>query len=143
MTLAEERAAFNKMMRAKALLVAVEWAGSASRLAEMIGYTRHAGAQWVRRAYITPTAAHLLEALPGFPVKALDLIGNADNKPTKKPRCCPHCYRVIRLPGEHAGYSSSFNDLSKRLRKVEAAKRKKAKQQAAARQKKAAAKQAA
>lgn len=140
MTLQDEIDAFHKQMRARALLIAIEWAGSASELASKIGYSRHAGGMWVKRAYITPGAAHLMEALPGFPVKALELCAGVYKEPSKSRHRCESCRKPMNLRGERTGYSSSFNDLANRLRKAEAAKRKKAKQQAAARKKKAAAK---
>ncbi len=131
MALQDEIDAFHKQMRARALLIAIEWAGSASRLGEMIGYSRYAGATWSRRVYITPTAAALLEALPGFPVKASELTIGVRTEPRTKRFQCPHCTKDINPPRQRTGYSSSFNDMTKRLRKAEAAKRKKAKQQAA------------
>ncbi len=121
--LSEEIDAFHKKMRARALLMAIEWAGSAGKLAEMIGYTRFAGYKWLQRVDIPVTAARALERLPGFPVKASDLIGPVYKKATKKPRCCPHCYRVILEPGDRAGYLPSFNRRTKRAGKKPATKR--------------------
>jgi len=125
-TLEEERNAFNKKMKAKAILMAIEWAGSAPKLAMMIGYTRYAGYKWLERVDIPLVPALLLADLPGFPVKASDLTGDVDTERARKPRQCPHCDKVINTPRMRTGYSTSFNDLAKRLRKQAAAKRKKA-----------------
>ena len=122
--LSEEIEAFHKHIRARALLMAIEWAGSASKLGEAIGYSRYAGATWSRRVYITPCAARLLEALPGFPVKASELCAGVYTETRLKRVQCPHCRGTINPPRMRTGYSSSFNDVSKRLHKQAAAKRK-------------------
>lgn len=116
-SLSEEREAFNKAMRAKAILMAVEWAGSAGKLAEMIGYNRRTGYQWIERVNIPAVPAMLMERLPGFPVKAFELLGCADKDLRRTVRQCPHCFKVINHPQMRTGYSPSFNDLQKRLRK--------------------------
>jgi hypothetical protein len=122
--LSEEIEAFHKRIRARALLMAIEWAGSAGKLAEMIGYTRFAGYKWLQRVDIPVTAARALERLPGFPVKASDLIGPVYTEPRVLRFQCPHCTKDINPPRMRTGYSSSFNDVSNRLRKQAAAKRK-------------------
>lgn len=122
--LSEERAAFNAKMKARAILMAVEWAGGAGRLAEMIGYTRFAGYKWLERVDIPAPAAAALERLPGFPVKACELLEPVDSFARVKTVCCPHCRKAIQPPDMRRGYSSSFNDVSKRLHKQAVAKRK-------------------
>jgi Putative antitoxin of bacterial toxin-antitoxin system, YdaS/YdaT len=125
-TLEEERNAFNKKMKAKAILMAIEWAGSAPKLAMMIGYTRYAGYKWLERVDIPMLAARALEKLPGFPVKASDLLPDVDKNAFVKRKLCPHCWREIRQPGKPRGCSLSFNRAAKSPRKQAAAKRKKA-----------------
>jgi hypothetical protein len=122
MTLEEERNAFNKKMKAKAILMAIEWAGSAPKLAQMIGYTRYAGYKWLERADIPMLAARALERLPGFPVKASDLLPDVDKNAFVKRKLCPHCWKEIRQPGKPRGCSSSFNRSTKRPRKKAGAK---------------------
>lgn len=125
MTLQEEIDAFHKQIRARALLMAIEWAGSASELAERIGYTRHAGGMWVKRAYITEGAARLLEKLPGFPVKASELCAGVYKGDEPARHRCESCQRPMRMAGERTGCSPSFKGLSKRAREKVLAERKK------------------
>lgn len=122
MTLEEERNAFNKKMKAKAILMAIEWAGSAPKLAQMIGYTRYAGYKWLERVDIPMLAARALERLPGFPVKASDLLPDVGKNAFVKRKLCPHCWREIRQPGKPRGCSPSFNRVAKRPRKKAAPK---------------------
>ena len=109
-------------MKAKAILMAIEWAGSAPKLAQMIGYTRYAGYKWLERVDIPMLAARALERLPGFPVKASDLLPEVDKNAFVKRKLCPHCWKEIRQPGKPRGCSPSFNRVAKRPRKKAAPK---------------------
>jgi hypothetical protein len=121
--LSEEIEAFHKRIRARALLMAIEWAGGAGRLSEMIGYTRFAGYKWLERVDIPVTAARALEKLPGFPVKASEMLAGEYKPAIKRRRRCPHCQKTINRPNERTGCSPSFNRLSKRAGKKPTAKR--------------------
>lgn len=122
MSLQDEIDAFHKQMRARALLIAIEWAGSASELGRKAGGTRYAGTTWVRRGFVPVTSAKRLAKLPGFPLTALELTIAVDDSVLVKRKRCPHCMKNIRRPGHSTGCSPSFNRGTKRPRKKPAPK---------------------
>lgn len=65
-------------LRAKAVLIALHWAGNADRLGRAAGMTRFAGHQWVRRGAIPAGAAVVLERIEGFPLSAADMAPGVD-----------------------------------------------------------------
>lgn len=109
MRIREELAAIHAQMRARALLIAIEWAGSASTLAEAIGYSRFAGIKWQQRGHIPVVAAHRLAAIPGFPLFVDELCPAIRLERSR----CPRCGHVKRLAGDRTGCPPSFNGRSK------------------------------
>jgi hypothetical protein len=121
--LSEEIEAFHKRIRARALLMAIEWAGSASELGRRAGGTRYAGGTWVKRGCIPAVSAKRLAKLPGFPVTAFELVLPVDYSVVGRRKICPHCWRSIKPHGRQTGSSPSFNRLTNRQRKKPASKR--------------------
>lgn len=117
MSLQDEIDAFHKQMRARALLIAIEWAGSASELGRKAGGTRYAGTTWVRRGFVPVTSAKRLAKLPGFPLTALELTIAVRKEPVENRVRCPHCRRTINRNGERTRCPPSFNRSTKRPRK--------------------------
>src|ERR1700722_10298599 len=118
--LQEEIDAFHKKIRARALLIAVEWAGSAAQLSLRIGGSRYTGAKWVQRGHIPIPAALNLESLPGFPLTAEEMCAGTDISTHRKK--CPHCWRKLLYAGQRAGYPSILKVARKRA-KQEAARK--------------------
>jgi len=108
--------------KARALLQAIEWAGSASNLALQAGYSRYAGTTWLRRGFVPLTSALRLEKIQGFPLSALDLCPDTFFTVRKHKARCPRCRSVINRPNERTGCSPSFNRSTKRPRKKPAPK---------------------
>jgi hypothetical protein len=90
--------AFHKKIRAKALVVAVEWAGSADALARMAGLSRHTGQKWTQRGFIPPPAALSLSRIRGFPLTFGEMCPGIDEIAARARRC-PHCDLEIRPIG--------------------------------------------
>lgn len=109
--------AFHASIKAQALIIAIEWAGGVRQLAERLGYTRYAVQKFVYRKQLSVVAALVLERLEGFPLTASEMRPDVDMEAIKARKRCPHCMKTLRDPDSRTGYSSSFNDLSKRLRK--------------------------
>jgi len=101
--LSEEIEAFHKRIRARALLMAIEWAGSASELGRRAGGTRYAGGTWVKRGCIPAVSAKRLAKLPGFPVTAFELVLPVDRLAFRSRQRCPHCWTTINRNGERTG----------------------------------------
>ena len=110
----DELAAFHKAIQARALLIAIDWAGSASTLAELIGYTRHAGVQWLRRGRLPVEAASRLARIQGFPMAFQEMCPAMRTDHLQ----CKSCGHVIKLQGERTGYLPSFNGNSKSVREA-------------------------
>ena len=110
--------------KARALLQAIEWAGSASNLALQAGYSRYAGTTWLRRGFVPLTSALRLEKIQGFPLSALDLCPDTYHTARRTKLRCTRCWQVLNRPNERTGCSPSFNRSTKRPRKKAAPKAK-------------------
>ena len=93
--------AFHKKIRARALLIAVEWAGSAGALGKMAGLSRYAGITWVRRGEIATICALSLSRIQGFPLSFEEMCPGEDKRLISARRC-PHCDRSINPPDVRA-----------------------------------------
>jgi len=100
MRIQDEIDEFHKKIRARALLIAIEWAGSAEALGKMIGLERSASRKWVKCGQIPPLCALALSRIRGFPLGFGEMCP-ADDMRTLKRRLrfqCPHCMKDINPP---------------------------------------------
>jgi hypothetical protein len=109
--LAELEAAYAKA-RAKALLTAIQWAGSSSNLAALAGLAASTGRKWAQRAKISVEGAKRLQRVQGFPLTVEEMCPGE----RLEPFVCPHCHRVSALQGERTDSLPSFNGRSKAYR---------------------------
>jgi hypothetical protein len=109
--------AFHKKIRARALLIALEWAGSASALAELAGFDRYTGTKWTQRGAVSPLGAVRLARLKGFPLPATVVASGVDLS-MFAPRRCPKCDAVINPPSYRDGCSPLLKRGWKRAAKV-------------------------
>lgn len=109
---------FHRKIRARALLIAVEWAGSADALGRMAGLDRQAAQKWTQRGYIPPLAALSLSLISGFPLGFGEMCPGVDVWTYAARRRCPHCDRHINPPDTKTGCSAIL------MRRSEAAARK-------------------
>jgi hypothetical protein len=107
-----ELEAFYAMLRAKAILVAIDWAGSAANLGQIVGYKRYTGMSWAKRGRISIEGAKRLASLPDFPLTVEEMCPG-DRTQTLE---CPHCLRLIYPHGQRTGTLPSFNGRSKAIR---------------------------
>ena len=101
--------AFHKKIRARALLIAIEWAGSASALAELLGYDRFAGTKWLQRGRIPVFAAVRMAALKGFPMSAAEICPGEDLT-WRNGINCPRCGHAISPLDLRTGCSPLLKD---------------------------------
>jgi len=113
--------AFHASIKARALLIMIEWAGSARQLGMMIGLGRYAGHTWLKRGFIPPLAAIALEKLPGAPLKASEMHPGVTLDAYRAQIRCPHCHVTINPPSDKTGCSPLLKDVRKRYRKYLAA----------------------
>ena len=99
--LSEEIEKFHASIRARALLIAITWAGSADALARMAGLSRHTGQKWTQRGFIPPPAALSLSRIRGFPLTFSEMCPGIDEIAARARRC-PHCDLEIRPIGRPA-----------------------------------------
>ncbi|QQK03821.1 hypothetical protein JFN94_06575 [Burkholderia anthina] len=105
---------FCAALEARALLVAIEWAGSASALARSIGESHHNGTKWAQRGRIPVRAAIKLAKLPGFPLTVGDMRPGDDLRRYKLQEC-PRCGRRSRYWVSGGGSLVMLNDHLKEL----------------------------
>jgi transposase len=115
--------AFHKKIRARALLIAVEWAGSASALAELLGYDRYTGTKWLQRGRLPVFAAVRIAALKGFPLSAQEMCPN-EAVTWHDGFACPHCGQRITAFKLRRGCSPLLKDgrksrVQKRRKQIE------------------------
>lgn len=122
MSVHDEVEALYAAAKARALLRAIEWAGSASALATQAGFTRFAGIKWVQRSHIPWAAALRLIRVEGFPVGLSEMCPDVYKTARKTKRQCPHCDKVINLPRQRTGCSPLLKKTAKRPRKKPAPK---------------------
>jgi hypothetical protein len=106
---------FHASVKARAVLIAIEWAGSVSLLAKRLGYTRYAVNKFVLRKHIPITAALALEQIEGFPLTASEMCPGIDTKKFKTRHRCPRCSANVHVVDKRLGYSPSFNALFMRI----------------------------
>lgn len=102
--LSDEIKDFHTRIRARALLIAIEWAGSANKLSRMCGVGRAAGNKWAQRGYIPPLAALSLSLISGFPLTFEEMCPGEDARTLARLEC-PHCWKTIRNVGDRTGSS--------------------------------------
>lgn len=94
---------FHATIKARALLILIEWAGNQNLLAKKLSLTRYAVQTWIKRGGVSPPSAWALAQLPGAPLTAEEIRPDIkDWKPygrVKKPQRCPHCWRQIGVGG--------------------------------------------
>jgi len=86
---------FHKKIKARALLIAVRWAGSADALARMVGLNRDAGSKWLQRGHIPPQVAISLTRISGFPLGFGEMCPGLDLRTASARKRCPHCMKDI------------------------------------------------
>ncbi len=115
--LQEEIDAFHASICARALLIAIDWAGSQTALAAKLGYSKHTGAKWALRGQIPPWAAVRLEKLKGFPLTAEEMRPDLGIE-TYRGLKCPVCRNLVRSHYKPAGCSSLLIAKHKRASKT-------------------------
>jgi hypothetical protein len=100
---------FYAEVRAAAILIAIDWAGSAAALAEALGYDRFAGNKWVERGRIPPFAAVRMVKLKGFPLSTDELCPGEDLSRYRY-FSCPRCHRTMNGPRIGSGCSPLLKD---------------------------------
>lgn len=106
---------FCAALAARAVLVAIEWAGSASALARAIGESHHNGTKWAQRGRISVRAAIKLAKVPGFPMTVGDMCPGVDLHRYKLQQC-PKCGRRSRYWISGGGSFAMLNDRLKDAR---------------------------
>lgn len=96
--LSAELEKFYAQIRARALLIAVDWAGSSDHLGRMTGLDRQAGQKWTQRGRIAPLAALSLSRVIGFPLTFEEMCPGFDVR-TLTGLCCSRCGFAIKRPG--------------------------------------------
>lgn len=105
MKLQQEIDEFHKKIRARALLIAVEWAGSADKLAKMIGLERSAARKWMKCGRIPPLSALALSRISGFPLGFAEMEPADSVRPLRTRFRCPHCTKDINPPDTRTGFA--------------------------------------
>ncbi len=100
---------FCDALAARALVIAIEWAGSASALARALGESHHNGTKWAQRGRIPVRAAIKLAKLPGFPLTVGDMCPGVDLRRYRLLRC-PQCGRRSRYWPGGGGSLAMLND---------------------------------
>lgn len=122
--LQEEIHTFHKSICARALLIAIEWAGSQSMLADRLALSRYSVNKWIARGKIPPAAAISLERIKDFPLVFEEMCPGADKR-SYAARVCPHCQLTIYAQGYRTGCSPLLKAHLKRLHKAAIGKRRK------------------
>lgn len=94
--------AFYASLKAKSLLVALDWAGSAGALSEAAGMKRNTANQWAYRKAIPPRAALILARVEGFPLTANEMCPDVEWSLFKR-RQCHKCHARTNPPRYRAG----------------------------------------
>ena len=132
--LQEEIHTFHASIKARALLIAIEWAGSQSALSKTVGASRYAASKWIERGAIPPAAALILSHVKGFPLGLREMRPDVDWERFTRRVQCHHCRAYINPPQYRTEYSLLLMASDKRPGKklVRAAKKRrpKTKQQA-------------
>lgn len=113
-TIKQELEAFYAMLRARALLTAIEWAGSASNLGMLVGYKKDAGITWQRRGRISVEGARRLSKLEDFPLTTDEMCPGQRTEPIQ----CKRCMAIFQTQGHKTGTSPSFNGRLKSVREA-------------------------
>ncbi|WP_155635497.1 hypothetical protein [Burkholderia cepacia] len=106
---------FCAALAAKAVIIAIEWAGSASAVARAIGESHHNGTKWAQRGRIPVRAAIKLARLPDFPMTVGDMCPGVDLHRYKLQQC-PKCGRRSRHWISGGGSFAMLNDRFKDTR---------------------------
>lgn len=64
---------FHTAIKARALLILIEWAGSQSELAVKVGLTRYTVRMWGERGGVSAIGAWMLGQYPGCPLSAVEM----------------------------------------------------------------------
>jgi DNA-binding transcriptional regulator YdaS (Cro superfamily) len=103
--LSEEIKAFHASICARALLIAIDWAGTQSALAERVGSSRYAVSKWIQRGGIPPAAALILSHVKGFPLGVREMRPDIDWERFTRKVQCHRCGADINPPRYRTGYS--------------------------------------
>lgn len=122
--LSDEINAFHDSIKARALLIMIEWAGSARQLSAKVGMAPCTGVKWMQRGYIPPLVAVVLETLPGAPLKASEMCPDVDTGAYKTRYQCHRCQAHINPPQCKTGFRSLLKASRKASRKDAATKSK-------------------
>jgi len=94
--------AFYTAIKAEALIVALDWAGSPELLARFAGMKPQTGRIWLLRKAIPVGAAHILAKVPGFPLSRSEMRPDCDFSEFIR-RKCNHCDRLLYPPRQRSG----------------------------------------
>lgn len=104
-TLQEEIHTFHKSICARALLIAIEWAGTQTELAKRVGSSRYAVSKWIERNGIPPAAALILSHYKDFPLGVREMRPDVDWERFTRKVQCHRCGADINPPRYRTGYS--------------------------------------
>jgi|SRR5271167_2685973 len=96
--LQEEIHTFHASIKARALLIAIEWAGSQAELSRLAGVSRYAANKWVTRFAIPPDAALRLSKVKGFPLTVHEMRPDVDWERFTRRIQCHGCGKRINPP---------------------------------------------
>lgn len=103
---------FYAQIKAKAIIILLDWAGTQRALAEKINTKPDTVKKWVQRREISAPGAWAISKLYNSPLTAAEIRPDVTNwKPYDRlyhPTCCPHCQWVIKAPGARRDTSSNI-----------------------------------
>jgi hypothetical protein len=102
--LSDEIKEFHARIKARALLIAIDWAGTAAILGELAGFGRYAGAAWLKRSAISHVGAVRLAKLDGFPLTVTEMAPDIQ-RAKYMPHVCPRCRAEIASRQDKTGCS--------------------------------------
>lgn len=88
--------AFHKKIRARALIIMIEWAGSARALSELAGLDKYTGTKWAQRGAISAPGALRLTRVRGCPLSFSEMVPGEDIG-LYKSRACPKCGKALGI----------------------------------------------
>ena len=96
---------FHATIKARALLILIEWAGNQNKLAKKLNLSRYAVQTWIKRGGVSPPSAWALAQLPGVPLKPEEIRPDIKDwsrySRFKRAQFCPRCWYNIGLRGLH------------------------------------------
>lgn len=106
--LQKEIDAFNDQIKARALIILIEWAGSQNKLAQKLRVTRYAIGKAIERGNgLSAAFAWTLAQMPGCPLTAAEIRPDVKDwdkyKRILNPLSCQHCRRLVGAPSVRTG----------------------------------------